>query len=1058
VTAGSSFLFGRARELTLLDARLSAAAAGQRGVVLLEGEPGIGKTRLADETCSRARSRDFVVARGAALADAGAPALATWRAVARSLSANLRKVLDGDADGNAASSAVDEARWRRFEAFADALFEHAHDKPLLIMLDDLHDADVASVELLLFWVRNVQHGRWLVLGTLRDAASRVSSANDALLARLAREAETVQVGPLSLDDVAALMRARPSAATGADLTRVYALTRGNPLFVAALLTQSERGQPVSDARVPSSISAALLVRVHALGPLAQATLRAAAVLGAAPTLPALARVLGIANDAVLARLAEPTRAGILLDDSSLRVRFAHPLLREIVLEELPRDERARLHLACAEALEELAAGGLDLPSAETALHRAAALPLGDAALALRGLVHAADEADAQLALEEAAQLRERALDVGVGILPLMAAERCDLALAHARALSRVGARTRARQAAGAAASFARAAGDARRLALAALARGADFELGVTDRALVEDLEAARSALDTRQAGLLARVEARLAAALQPAADPSVPLELARSALARAQAAGDPEALLDTQLSVGAALSDYAPLAERITVARDMVMLAMQTGQRHVALRGHLRLAMDQLELGDLAGSDRSIAAYAQLAATFGPPHYHWTAPLLRAMRAAMHGRFADAERLAEQGAIIGQRSEDPNARVASALQRFAHLRQQGDMDTLRASGELIDQLGGIQGAELWPPIMQASCLARAGEFDEATRILASVPRNHQVFSAEPLMACLWIEAAAYAGVADHAFMAHLRASIASRREEYVCFGVMMLAWDGPYLRYLGLADRALGELDRAIDSFERARSMARALGTEPAALWASFDLAHALEARATPADRERSGQLVSELEPAAARLEMPALQRRVQLLRARAGAAALVHSVPTSREGPRLQLEGETWSVLWGERSLRLKDSRGLRLLERLMREPGRELHVLELIGSADQRAAGDAGEVLDSQAIRVYRERAAELRQDIAAATADHDLARLTPMRAELEAIAEQLAQGVGLGGRARRAGAASERARVNVQRRLKDAIERIRSLDPELGAELERRVCTGTFCSYRA
>ena len=141
----------------------------------------------------------------------------------------------------------------------------------------------------------------------------------------------------------------------------------------------------------------------------------------------------------------------------------------------------------------------------------------------------------------------------------------------------------------------------------------------------------------------------------------------------------------------------------------------------------------------------------------------------------------------------------------------------------------------------------------------------------------------------------------------------------------------------------------------------------------------------------------------------------------------------------------------------GLRLLDRLMQAAGRELHVLELAGVLEPGAGGDAGEVLDSQAIAAYRTRAAELRAEIEEAARDHDLGRSAALREELEAIGEQLAQGVGLGGRARRAGAASERARVNVQRRLKDAIERVRALDPHLGARLERAVCTGTFCSYR-
>jgi hypothetical protein len=143
-------------------------------------------------------------------------------------------------------------------------------------------------------------------------------------------------------------------------------------------------------------------------------------------------------------------------------------------------------------------------------------------------------------------------------------------------------------------------------------------------------------------------------------------------------------------------------------------------------------------------------------------------------------------------------------------------------------------------------------------------------------------------------------------------------------------------------------------------------------------------------------------------------------------------------------------------------MLARLVAEPGRELHVLDLGGGGGAGAGGpgidtgDAGPVLDAEARTAYRDRYEDLEQEIAEAEADNDPARAEKARAEREALAEELARGVGLGGRERRAGAAAERARVNVQRRLKDALDRIAAADPELGRHLARSVRTGTFCCY--
>jgi hypothetical protein len=166
--------------------------------------------------------------------------------------------------------------------------------------------------------------------------------------------------------------------------------------------------------------------------------------------------------------------------------------------------------------------------------------------------------------------------------------------------------------------------------------------------------------------------------------------------------------------------------------------------------------------------------------------------------------------------------------------------------------------------------------------------------------------------------------------------------------------------------------------------------------------------------------------------------------------------------EGDVWLLGYGGRVLRLRASRGLAMLARLVAEPGREFHVLDLGGGGGAGAGepavdtGDAGPVLDAQARAAYRDRYQDLEDAIADAEADNDPARAEKARAEREALADELARGVGLGGRERRAGAAAERARVNVQRRLKDALDRIAAAAPDLGRHLSRSVRTGTFCCY--
>ena len=166
--------------------------------------------------------------------------------------------------------------------------------------------------------------------------------------------------------------------------------------------------------------------------------------------------------------------------------------------------------------------------------------------------------------------------------------------------------------------------------------------------------------------------------------------------------------------------------------------------------------------------------------------------------------------------------------------------------------------------------------------------------------------------------------------------------------------------------------------------------------------------------------------------------------------------------EGEYWTIAFEGRLFRLKDSVGMHYLARMLQEPGREFHALDLVRSPrppsarDGLGLGHAGELLDDRAKALYRHRMAELRNDLEEADSWGDAERASKAREVLEILAEEFARGVGLGGRDRVAASDAERARVNVTKAIKATIKRIRHDHPSLARHLNFSVRTGTFCSY--
>src|SRR5262249_51777083 len=178
---------------------------------------------------------------------------------------------------------------------------------------------------------------------------------------------------------------------------------------------------------------------------------------------------------------------------------------------------------------------------------------------------------------------------------------------------------------------------------------------------------------------------------------------------------------------------------------------------------------------------------------------------------------------------------------------------------------------------------------------------------------------------------------------------------------------------------------------------------------------------------------------------------------------PTSAGEALFRREGEYWTVGFNGRVLRLRHSLGVAYLAQLLRHPGREFLAVELVGIVNVGSGdppivdvGDAGALLDPKARIAYRSRLRQLQEQLDEATAAAETTRAGAVRAEMECLTRELARGIGLGGRARPAASALERARINVTRTLKDALRRIGAEHPALGRHFAATVRTGMYCAY--
>jgi DNA-binding SARP family transcriptional activator len=355
-------LVGRDAELGELTRAWSAAVAQQPGMVLVTGEGGIGKTRLAQELAALARATGGLVAQARCYQAERSlflqPLVEAVRGVLVALPPERVAAAAGPAAGTLAElipelrdllelpsyqrAPAELQRRRSFEAVTALLAGLARQQPVLLSLDDLHQAGAATLELLHFLLRRLTRGRLLVAATVRgEEAGEVTEA----LGHLDR-VRTVELGPLSQEAIAELAR-RLGVAGLAE--RVGALTHGHTLFALEALRAAREGGGLERNRIPPSLEEAVLARVRRAGPEVEALLRAAVVVGAAFDLEVVTELLELPLEEVAGR-AERALASRLLVESGDAYELANDLYREVLYETTPRPTRVARHRRLATLL------------------------------------------------------------------------------------------------------------------------------------------------------------------------------------------------------------------------------------------------------------------------------------------------------------------------------------------------------------------------------------------------------------------------------------------------------------------------------------------------------------------------------------------------------------------------------------------------------------------------------------------------------------------------------------------------------------------------------------
>ncbi|MFE5957543.1 ATP-binding protein [Streptomyces rubiginosohelvolus] len=1149
-------LFGRDHPAGVLRSEIARATDSHGGLVLVTGEAGIGKSTLVTDAAHEARRRGALVVGGSCWDSDNTPGYWPWvqilRGLRRSATATEWAAAQEASDGRLAVLLGDPAAvaaggahggepgaeagapgdtgppggdwtgggppgWGSsegaeafglFDAVTTALVTVSQSRPLVVVLDDLHSADPASLRLLEFAAQHAWFERLLLIGTYRDVEVEAPGhpLQQLILPLVSRAAATLTLTGLGRDEVGALMTVTTGREPAPQLVdEVHRRTGGNPFFVEQTARLWHSGAPVST--IPPGVREAVRQRLALLPEPVVSLLTSAALLGREFRRQVLAVVHGapvphvdrLLESAVVARVVVPRPSG--------QYAFAHDLLRETLYASLDDADARERHAAAVRALD--AHGGLGDAVPPGALARHAHLA-GDALERDRRLdllLAAARDASGRLADEEAAGHYRRALAVASDESGA-AGRGPDLRRAVLIGLDLAGQLRHAGESA-----------EAQRLLDGAVARARELDdpelLGRVAITLHGDGFLGGSGVSTK--GLLAEAHRRITGkeGQESLSDDRLAQELAINFMALARSGSDDEALAFSLWARHDSVWGLGSAVERLGLTDEMTVVGRRTQHHDMEMHAASMRWVALLELGDPAFLDQ-FRTFVRLAELTALPRFALGIAVDTSLIASLQGRFAEASTALADDALAPENNDHAVFGFMAHHLRWALHLLQGHF---AEAEEVLAELPASGYPH--PGLLEAVTAVEQGDATPALRLIAEHADRAAPYPRAfmPLWLRLLAQTAALTG--DPRLIARAEDELTPFTGQWV---VSLYGCDisGPVDLWLGMLAAARDDQDAAVAAFTEAAASSDRLGARPWAVRARLCLAHSLLARSDAGDgsfagdADRARRLLGEVAREAGELALDHVEAEASALRSTppltASATATAALAPataasdasaatsvsrtqdpdpdrsggeagggvaadrdTAAAAPgrekaaapdgasaEFRRNGPVWQLRWDGVTVHVPDAKGLRDLHSLLGLPGADVPAVRLLapeGGDLVVAAGQFGgdPVLDEEAKRRYKEHLDRLDAEIDRAAARDDRQQVEKYGRERQALLDELRTAAGLGGRSRRLGDQTERARKTVTARIRDTLRKLDTLHPALAAHLKASVTTGTTCAYR-
>jgi DNA-binding CsgD family transcriptional regulator/tetratricopeptide (TPR) repeat protein len=911
-TSTSPFV-GRAAELEKLRTLMPRAEGEGRRVVLLAGEPGAGKSRLAREFAGQAAREGALVLYGACDAVVRTPyepfVEALDRLVRVTEVAELRSAL-GAGGGELTrllpdlpalvgelpepvEADPDTERHRLHTAVADLLANVSRGRPMLLVLEDGHWADAPTLLLLRHLARSAWSARLLLLATFRDAEADVPGELSETLADLRRSDDVVRMrlSGLSGEEVSDLV----SRAAGSDpepelrelASTIHDLTGGNAFLVCELwralgetgIVEVVGGQvrvtrPLSELGTPESVREVVSQRLSRLSPKTSDLLELAAAAGPEFELEPVRRAAGLAEPEFLAAIEQAVGSGMIEEIPSQRLawRFTHEIVRRALYDRLSQLRRAELHLRVGEALESAGAAS-DRALADLAHHFGAAAPFGGAERAVDYNLRAARVASAALAFDDAEMRLRTAIEIGIKGEP----ERADALLELGSADHRAGKATDALEAFASAAKIARALDSAELLARAAIGyEEACWRPGVWSRDVVELLEEALAAVgdesDELRIGLLAGLARALVFEGKPERGAIIRENAVGLARRREDRAGLAKVLVRSYWARGT-----TPLEEILSMLTEARDLADELGDAETHTEAMAWRVPTFVALGDLESARVEVAVLREMAERTAQPFMHHVAEHYGSAIALCDGNLVEAEAMAGRSHDWGRLLTGRDASGTHGIQMFGVRREQGRLAELAPAVRILAGEADREGP--WRPGLVA-VFAELGMEHEAKRELSRLAAE----GLDGFRASLWPATLTYltdacAALDDEAMAAIVYPELEPFAGANVMIGHLVACY-GAADRYLGMLAATLGEPERAEGHFERAMEQNGRMGASTWVAHTAYEYGRFLLGRGRGA-RDRAEALLGEAATLAERIGLEGLLGKIRALGVSAAGAGL---------------------------------------------------------------------------------------------------------------------------------------------------------------------------------